>query len=171
MSDVDSRTGDRAEQEHRDDRKRARRDGRALPDDDLRSRVQQIAVRQESFERYLTRELAVDVHGLRAMDHLLTSGPTTPTRLAERLGISTAALSLVTQRLEAAGHVTKARHPQDGRKIVVTPASASAARAEELVAPLIEGVGRLIADMSVDEQRVVQSFLDRLLGVYDDVTP
>jgi DNA-binding MarR family transcriptional regulator len=163
---LDSRS--RAE---RDDRRRARRDGRPLPEDDLRSRVQQIAVRQEAFERHLNRQLAVDTNGLRAMDHLLTSGPTTPTDLANRLGISTAALSLVVQRLEVAGHVRKARHPGDGRKIVVTPDPGSAQRVQDLVAPLLDGVEALINEMSGDERRTVQSFLDRLLRAYDDATP
>lgn len=154
----------------RDDRRRARRDGRTLPEDDLRARVQQIAVRQEAFERHLGRQLAVDVNGLRAMDHLLTSGPSTPTELADRLDISTAALSLVVQRLEAAGHVERAPHPQDGRKVVLTPAAGSAARAQALVAPLIAGVEAVIGEMSSADRAVVQTFLDRLLDVYDDVT-
>lgn len=153
-----------------DDRRRARRDGRPMPDDDLRARVQQIAVRQQAFERHLARELAVDDNGLRAMDHLLTSGPSTPTELADRLDISTAALSLVVQRLERAGHVDRQPHPRDGRKVVITPGVGSAARAEALVAPLISGVESLISDLSSADRAVVQSFLDRLLGVYDEAT-
>ena len=119
---------------------------------------------------YLARELAVDDNGLRAMDHLLTSGPSTPTELADRLDISTAALSLVVQRLERAGHVDREPHPQDGRKVVITPGVESAARAEALVAPLISGVESLISDLSSADRAVVQSFLDRLLGVYDEAT-
>ena len=107
------------------DREAARRDGRPLPDDDIRARVQQVAVRQQKFERYLARELAVDAVGLEAMDHLITIGSATPTELARRLDISTAAMTLVLNRLEAAGHVRRERHPSDGRKLVVTAAEES----------------------------------------------
>lgn len=153
-----------------DERRRARRDGRPLPAHDLRARVQQVAVRQEAFERYLSRELGVDTHGLRAMDHLLTAEASSPTEIAEQLGISTAAASLVVQRLEAAGHLRRSRHPDDGRKVVLTPDPGTAERAAALVAPLIAGVETVIDAMSREDQQVVQAFLDRLLRVYDDST-
>ena len=154
----------------RRDREAARRDGRPLPDDDIRARVQQVAVRQQKFERHLARELAVDPVGLEVMDHLITIGSATPTELARRLDTSTAAMTLVLNRLEDAGHVRRDRHPSDGRKLVVTAADASSDRAYELVLPIIDGVEALVAGLDATERATVQAFLDRLLTIYDDAT-
>lgn len=152
----------------RHDRAAARRDGRVLPDHDIRARVQQVAVRQQRFERHLARALEVDAAGLEAMDHLIATGPATPTELARRLEISTAAMTLVLNRLEAAGHVRRERHPSDGRKLVVTAAERSSDRAYDLVLPLIDGMEAIVDDLGPDERATVQAFLDRLIGVYDD---
>ncbi|MGR0161111.1 MarR family winged helix-turn-helix transcriptional regulator [Paenarthrobacter nitroguajacolicus] len=158
------------ERADRRDREAARRDGRELPEDDIRARVQQLAVRQQRFERYLASELGVDAPGLEAMDHLIATGPATPTELARRLGISTAATTLVLNRLEDAGHIRRDRHPSDGRKLVVTAAQSSADQAFERVLPMIEGVEELVAGLSAPERAAVQAFLDRLVAIYDDAT-
>lgn len=160
---------DRPDDRHdRHDRATARRDGRSLPDDDIRSRVQQVSVRQQRFERHLAAALSVDAAGLEAMDHLIATGPATPTELARRLEISTAAMTLVLNRLEGAGHVRRERHPSDGRKLVVTAAEQSSDRAYDLVLPLIEGIEGIVDDLDPAERATVQTFLDRLIGVYDD---
>ena len=118
----------------------------------------------------MARELAVDPVGLEVMDHLITIGSATPTELARRLDTSTAAMTLVLNRLEDAGHVRRDRHPSDGRKLVVTAADASSDRAYELVLPIIDGVEDLVAGLDATERATVQAFLDRLLAIYDDAT-
>lgn len=151
-------------------REAARRDGRPLPADDIRARVQQLTIRQQRFDRYLASELGVDAPGLEAMDHLIAAGPATPTELARRLGISTAATTLVLNRLEEAGHIRRDRHPSDGRKLIVTAAQSSADRAYARVLPMIEGVEQLIEGLSAPERATVQKFLDGLVAVYDQAT-
>lgn len=140
-------------------------------DGDIRARIQQLTLRQQRFERRVARELGVDLPGLEAMDHLISSGPTSPTDLARRLDISTAATSLVLNRLEAAGHIRRERHPTDGRKLVVTAAEDSADEAHRLVAPLIEGVENLIDTLSEQERITVLKFLDAMVQAYDRSAP
>lgn len=155
----------------RDDRAAARRDGRPVEEGDIRARLQQLTIRQQRFERAVAQQLDVDAAGLDAMDHLLSSGPSTPTELAHRLEISTAAMTLVLNRLESAGHIRRERHPSDGRKLVVTASEESAEEAHGRVAPLIEGVEELIASMGDAELAVVEGFLQSLVQIYDDATP
>ncbi|MGI4895436.1 MAG: MarR family winged helix-turn-helix transcriptional regulator [Janthinobacterium lividum] len=156
--------GDRAARET------ARRDGRDLPPQDIRARIQQVAIRQQRFERHLAGRLGVDAAGLEAMDHLISTGPATPTELARRLGISTAAMTLVLNRLETQEHIRRDRHPSDGRKLVVTAVRASADQAHRHVLPLIEGVEALIESMDDVERATVQHFLDQLITIYDDAS-
>ena len=48
-------------------------------------------------------------------------GPATPGWIAEMTGLSTGAVTGVVDRLERAGYVTRARDPQDRRRVIVRP--------------------------------------------------
>jgi DNA-binding MarR family transcriptional regulator len=154
----------------RQERTAAYRSEQVLRAEDLRARLQQLSVRQQRFEKFLAEDLHVDHPGLETMQHLISSGSTTPSELARKIGLSTAAMSLVLNRLEAAGHITRERHPSDRRKLVVTAAQMSTDQAYERVLPMIEGVEALVASLSPDERNTIESFLDRLLAIYDDAT-
>jgi len=150
------------------DRARERLDGSPLRDHDLRARLQQLGVRQRRLEKKLAGALRTDVSGLEVMDHLIALGPTTPSTLATQLGTSTAAMSLVLNRLEDAGHITRQRHPEDGRKLVVTAAPASSDQVWDLVSPQITAIDALIAGYTPEQQDLVEGFLDAVLALYDD---
>ena len=150
------------------DRARERLDGTPLRDHDLRSRLQQLGIRHRHLEKRLAAALRTDVSGLEVMDHLIALGPTTPSTLATRLGTSTAAMSLVLNRLEEAGHITRQRHPDDGRKLVVTAAGTSTDQVWALISPHTDAVDRLIASYTPEEQDLVEGFLDAVLALYDD---
>jgi DNA-binding MarR family transcriptional regulator len=125
----------------------------------IREQLRNLTLRQQRFERYLGRRLHVDAAGLAVMDHL-----------ARRLDASTAATTLVIDRLVAGGHATREPHPTDRRKVIVTPAEHWGATAYEHVAPVIEGVSDAAAELSPGEQAVVAAFLERIVGVYDEAT-
>ncbi|GAA1205104.1 MarR family transcriptional regulator [Microbacterium maritypicum] len=147
-----------------------RHDAGEIDDGDIRSRVQQLTMRQRRFERSVAKQLELDAPGLEVLDHLISRGPATPTELAHRIEISTAAMTLVLNRLEDRGHVRRDRHPSDGRKLIVTASEDAAADAERLVAPLIDEVEAQIAAMSAQERATVATFLDGLIGAYDRST-
>ncbi|WP_285727026.1 MarR family winged helix-turn-helix transcriptional regulator [Psychromicrobium xiongbiense] len=142
-----------------------------IADGDIRARVQQLTLRQQRFERSIAKRLEVDGHGLEALDHLIATGPLTPTDLAHRLGVSTAAMTLVLNRLEDSGHVRRERHPSDGRKLLVIASEGSSDQAQQMVLPLVEGVEEIIASMSEQERAATAGFLDELIRLYDQTTP
>jgi DNA-binding MarR family transcriptional regulator len=147
-----------------------RRDGSPLRDGDIRGRVQRLGIQQQRFQRFLAAQIAVDDLGLETMDHLMSTGPATPTELARKIEVSTAAMSLVLGRLEDAGHVRRERHPTDGRKYVISPTDESVRAAYGHVLPLIEGMEEAIARTDEADRAVIVRFLDDLLAVYDDAT-
>jgi DNA-binding MarR family transcriptional regulator len=137
-------------------------------DDDLRDRLRLLTTQQQQFERNLARRLAVDAAGLAAMEHLVSAGPATPTELAHHLEISTAATTLVVDRLVAAGHVTREPHRNDGRKVIVRAAPRSAEAAYGHVALLLERTAELDESMSPAERATVTSFLGRIVEIYEE---
>lgn len=120
------------------------------------------------FERKLARVLGVGPTDLAAMTHLMEAGPLSPSELARRLSITTAAATLLVHRLEGAGHATRAPHEEDRRRIVVTPASDSVQRAADELLPVVAGVARASSGFTPDEVAVIERFLESVIGVYRD---
>ncbi|PVZ94934.1 MarR family transcriptional regulator [Amnibacterium flavum] len=118
------------------------------------------------FERRLGRTLAVNHTDLVAMQHLMESGPLSPSELSSRLRISTAAATMVVDRLEAVGHVSRQPHPEDRRKIVVVPREDSVRLAAQELLPLVGGVAQAIADLPAEDAAVIERFLGEVVEHY-----
>lgn len=111
-------------------------------------------------------ELDVNRRDFEAMQHLVMSGPLSPTEIARRLDVSTAAATLIVDRLAAVGHVTRQPHPSDRRGVLVVPSPTSVARAMARILPLISGVDQVLDDFTGEEQGVITHYLARVVGVY-----
>ena len=131
--------------------------------------VRRVFQLEQRFERRLASALDVNATDLSAMEHLMERGPMTPSELATRLEMSTAATTHVIDRLVAVGHVERNPHPVDRRKITVTPAPASVRKAFEELSPMIAGVGEVAAAYSPAEQQVIAGFLAGIADLYREL--
>ena len=123
------------------------------------------------FEERLGQQLTVNPTDLAAMEHLIQDGPLTPTELARRLGLTTAAMTTSIDRLTAVGHVTRAPNPADRRGILVVPAAASVGRAMAMLLPMIMGVDRVLDDYDEAQREVIASYLRQVVAVYREHLP
>lgn len=135
---------------------------------EIGTQLREFVVLSRAFERQVGQALAVNPTDLSAMEHLMTAGSLTPSELSRRLDISTAATTLVVDRLVALGHAQREAHASDRRKVVVTPAAASVTRAVEALMPVIGGVATVTRDLAPDERAVIEGFLSRVLDIYRD---
>jgi DNA-binding MarR family transcriptional regulator len=135
----------------------------------INNALHEINTLSRAFERRLGSVLTVNQTDLAAMEHLIQEGPLTPSDLAARLNVSTAASTLVVDRLVALGHVERHRHEHDRRKIVVVPARASVNRAVDELMPVMLGVAALVDDLSESDRRAVEGFLERVIDLYRTV--
>jgi len=133
----------------------------------IRDLLMQLLTRQVRFREHIQEALGVDSAGLTTMIHLAGVGTDTPTAIAGTLETSTAATSLVLNRLEASGHISRQPHPTDRRKVVVAPVPASIASARECATPVIDGIDRLVATLTPAQRSTVAQFVDSLIDVYD----
>jgi DNA-binding MarR family transcriptional regulator len=112
-------------------------------------------------------DLGISVPELLALENLQGGDGLGPSELARRLQLSTGAVTALVDRLEASGHVTRAAHPSDRRRVVVTDtAKASEALAAE-AAPLAREVRRLAARLSEEERQTVGRFLDAYITIVE----
>jgi DNA-binding MarR family transcriptional regulator len=94
----------------------------------------------------------------------------TPTDVAKYLGVSTASTTALLDRLEAAGHLTRRRHPTDRRSVLVE----ATAQAEDFVRATLGGMQermlRATRDVGAAEADVIVAFFERMAEAVDDVS-
>ncbi len=120
----------------------------------------------EDFERRLGVELEVNPTDLAAMEHLIQSGPLSPSEIAARLGVTTAAATTIVDRLARVGHVARRSNENDRRGVLVVPEPASVQRALGIIMPMVQAVDGALQDFDETEQRAIAAYLRRVLEIY-----
>ena len=127
--------------------------------------MRQILVLNRELEHQLGEELGVNPTDLEAIQQLIISGPLSPSTLAERLGVSTAAVTIAIDRLVKAGHVRRTPHPSDRRRLLVVPSEDSVRQATNSVLPMVVETNSLLDRYTEGEQAAIIDYLDRTVGV------
>ncbi|WP_323379373.1 MarR family winged helix-turn-helix transcriptional regulator [Streptomyces durbertensis] len=101
-----------------------------------------------------------DVHALAAI--LDAEEPMTPTRLRERLGLTSGAVTACLDRLERAGHVRRVRESADRRVVHLYYEQQAQPAARRHFAPLADAARAARATLAPGELAVVLRFLDAM---------
>ena len=125
----------------------------------------------KEFQMHMGRELTVNSTDLAAMELILMNGGMGPTELARRLGVSTAAVTTVVDRLVSLGHATRNRHPSDGRAIVVEPTPEATVRAMTTIMPVVRAIEGTLDEFDDDEQEIIARYLSRVSDAYREQLP
>ncbi|MER5883298.1 MarR family winged helix-turn-helix transcriptional regulator [Streptomyces sp. NPDC001941] len=124
--------------------------------------------------RRMTGEVNALVHGFAAAQHLHPTdvqalaavldadSPMTPTKLRQRLGLTSGAVTACLDRLERAGHVTRVRDSRDRRVVHVRYLAPARLVAREHFLPLAEATRRALRQFSPEEQDLALRFLGAL---------
>ncbi|QRY45913.1 MarR family transcriptional regulator [Mycolicibacterium boenickei] len=129
--------------------------------------------------RELVRVLGVNQTDRRALELILLAEEkaTTPGFLAERLGLTAAGTTIVLNRLEKLGYVSRSLHPTDRRRVIVLGTELAARRISELFSPLLNQGGKmllscynapeiaLIVDYLTRADELQQAHLNRMRGL------
>lgn len=90
---------------------------------------------------------------------LVSEGATSPAELSRAVGVTSAAMSGIVDRLESRGHASRAPHPQDGRRTVIEISESGRAEALTHLAPMLTELTAVDAAMTAAEREVVVGFL------------
>lgn len=125
----------------------------------------------KEFQLRVGRELTVNATDLAAMELILMGGASGPTELAKRLGLTTAAVTTVVDRLVALGHVTRVPHPHDRRAIVIEPTPDSTRRAMTTIMPVVRAIENTLDEFDDAEQAIIERYLTRVADAYRSQLP
>ena len=133
--------------------------------EDLSERLRRLAWAQFELNLALARALDMGPNDVWALERLRMEGPLGPVELGNRLGgMRSASATALVDRLEAAGHVERRRHPSDRRRLVVVPTEQSDDAGEEAFAPLAAGLEEAASDLTAEERAAVARYLDRAMA-------
>ncbi|XVS61161.1 MarR family winged helix-turn-helix transcriptional regulator [Actinosynnema sp. CA-299493] len=109
------------------------------------------------------------------MDARWGGEPMSPTRLAEALHLSASATTSVLDRLEASGHVERARSPHDRRKVELRASTKALGLGRDFFVPLDEAFTRAWQQFDDADKEVIARFLtasiDATVAVRAGLTP
>lgn len=137
------------------------------PVDPLQEAVRELLTLSSLARTVMARRLGLSVHDVEAMEHVMLSGdPVGPAELSRRLGVTTAAATQSVHRLQAAGHVVRHPHPEDGRRQVLEVTPSGAAHVFRVLSPLLRQTAAAADGLDERERSAVALYLARTADGY-----
>ena len=130
-------------------------------------------VRTDAFDDTVSIALGINRSDHRTLDVLEQEGPLPAGQLARAVGLSTAAMTTVLDRLEARGFAARKPDPADRRRVLVELSPALHQAMWPLYAPLAQMAEEVYEHFTDAELEVVARFLEaaseRFAGIVDDL--
>ena len=127
--------------------------------------LRQVNIQGSAFGQTVAIRLGLSESDVEALELLIDNGAATAGRLAERMGLSTGAVTRLIDRLEQSGYVRRVADPVDRRRVVVEVIPDKMAD----ILPLLERVGRAstaeIGRYTDAQLQLIGDFLSRMADV------
>jgi DNA-binding MarR family transcriptional regulator len=94
-----------------------------------------------------------------------------PKELAARLGITSASVTTLIDRLVKSGHLRRERHPTDGRALILRATAGSDREVRATLGRMHARMLEAAQSLSPEEARTVIAFLHRMRGALDPIDP
>jgi DNA-binding MarR family transcriptional regulator len=128
--------------------------------DSIRQRLHRFGMESSRLRAAVCRAAGIAESELDALEHLEEEGPLTQRELGERLLLTSGGVTVLVDRLERAGLVSRRPHPTDRRAVVVEPSSAVRVRTPAALNEFHATIERAASAVPVEHREVVASFLD-----------
>lgn len=131
---------------------------RARESDDLDEALRRLLNVASDLRPTLADRLELAPVELWAIEHVMAERMG-PVELARRLGLTSAAATMLVRRLELRGHLDRSPHPQDGRRIELRATPHAWRSVVGVLLPLLDRLQSPRADFSQQERDVVTRYL------------
>jgi DNA-binding MarR family transcriptional regulator len=117
------------------------------------------------FHQKAAESFGVGITDIKAVSALMQEGPMSPTQLAERLQVTTGAVTNLVDRLEKKGMVYRKPHSQDRRRLVVHVEPKSFSRHHNPYNSMGEAYVRLLDSYSAQELQFLVTYLEKQVAM------
>jgi DNA-binding MarR family transcriptional regulator len=132
----------------------------------ISAQIRRQQVRTDAFDDTVATALGVNRTDFRCLDVLDQEGALSAGELAKAVGLSTAAITTVLDRLEARGFAVRRPDPKDRRRVLVELTPKMGEFAGRFYAPLAATAEQLYAQFSEDELELLLRFLETANGLF-----
>ncbi len=87
--------------------------------------------------------------------------------LGKKTGLSTGSVTALVDRLEKAGYVAREKDPNDRRRVVIVPLTASKKHIKDLFRPLSESTMDLCCEYTEEELELIFSFVGKAADIME----
>lgn len=115
----------------------------------------------------LSRAVGITVLEMIALEHLDHEGTVGPSELARRLQVTTGAVTALADRLAESGHLERAPHPTDRRRIMLKRTQKADDDLTEEIGPMALQILELAEAMSDEDRQAVGRFLDGFIDILE----
>lgn len=115
----------------------------------------------------LSRAVGISVPEMIALEHLDDEGSIGPSELARRLQLTTGAVTALADRLEESGHLERAPHPTDRRRVMLKRTRKADEDLAAEIVPMAMQIRALAERLTVDERQAAGRFLDGFIAIIE----
>ncbi|WP_400997384.1 MarR family winged helix-turn-helix transcriptional regulator [Agromyces sp. GXQ0307] len=143
------------------------RDGSGVAGNDLGGRLSTAIV---LFHQAVADTVGLSAADLKTLDLIRRDGPFSATDLAERTGLTGAAVTALIGRLSADGHISREVDPADRRRAIVRASEPAHPTLDAAYRSLGAALGHLISEYTPAEQAAIAAYLDRMVAALESET-
>jgi DNA-binding MarR family transcriptional regulator len=138
--------------------------------EDITGAADRLDVAMTSLMVALSRSMGISVPEMIALEHLDSAGTIGPSELAHRLQLTTGAVTALADRLEQSGHVRRAPHPTDRRRVMLKRTPKADEDLTREIAPMAMEILELAEGLNHEDRQAVGGFLDAFITIIEHTT-
>ena len=127
---------------------------------DVRKALRNFGLENDRLDAVVAHLLDAPQAEFKAMDHLQAQGQLTPSQLADRLALTSGAVTALLDRLERLGWCTRRRHSSDRRSVVIEPVLGESQEGLRAYAPYADAIDAAAGRLTKGERNALLRFLD-----------
>ncbi|WP_237569637.1 MarR family winged helix-turn-helix transcriptional regulator [Mycolicibacterium lacusdiani] len=121
----------------------------------------------DDMQRRQARTMGINATDMQALRLLDLHGPLGPTELGRRLGLRSASVTVLLDRLEASGYVERVRDDRDRRRVTVRALPDALELLFDTWAPVVRALDDVGHGLTPSQQKAVCAYLDGLAAVLE----
>jgi DNA-binding MarR family transcriptional regulator len=134
----------------------------------IKQQLHRFGMESNRLRAAICRAAGIAESELDALEHLEADGPLTQRELGDRLLLTSGGVTVLVDRLERAGWVSRHPHPSDRRAVVVEPSPAVLAQGPKALAAFHSVIEKAAKEIPAEHREAIAAFLETVSAAAAD---